>query len=342
VFAAINTVTSNKPLLTMEQASSNAKKRSYEAADEDDNPSEQEVAAMSRSERKRHREKKRRSDVNKGFDELMALLLEIDPEVRADAEERASKGQCKRSLGAHEDNVLSRVDLIATAIKVLKRVNWENEKHKKMLEDLVLKNGGSQASEAAGMARPGASLGGQTAPGGRADMSHFGATASLADRAALLQKSALGLGSTAAASGPSNSHQQAWEAAQLRAKANLLSGAGVGPSLRDYSTADIFALRAAAANRAASAASLPPHPSALDTSALLAARRQLLQTMMQQQHQQNSQMMHDSIFGSALQGDSVPSHLMGAEGLYSALGGGAMQSKKEEELRRLRAAGHQL
>ena len=34
---------------------------------------------MSRSERKRDREKKRRSDVNKGFDNLMNLLLEIDP-----------------------------------------------------------------------------------------------------------------------------------------------------------------------------------------------------------------------------------------------------------------------
>lgn len=58
---------------------------------EDDTP-------LSRSERKREREKKRRSDVNKGFDNLMRLLLEIDPEVRRDAEDRARKGHCKRTL----------------------------------------------------------------------------------------------------------------------------------------------------------------------------------------------------------------------------------------------------
>lgn len=87
----------------METSKLPAKKRNYEAVSSDDPPSEQEVAAMSRSERKRHREKKRRSDVNKGFDELLSLLLDIDPEVRADAEERASQGQCKKTLGSHED-----------------------------------------------------------------------------------------------------------------------------------------------------------------------------------------------------------------------------------------------
>lgn len=58
----------------------------------------EELAAMSRSERKRHREKKRRSDVNKGFDELMTLLLEIDPVVRAEAEDRARRGQWKGDM----------------------------------------------------------------------------------------------------------------------------------------------------------------------------------------------------------------------------------------------------
>ena len=48
--------------------------------------STEELSRMSRSERKRHREKKRRSDVNKGFDDLMSLLIEIDPDVRAEAE----------------------------------------------------------------------------------------------------------------------------------------------------------------------------------------------------------------------------------------------------------------
>ncbi|CAB9498994.1 expressed unknown protein [Seminavis robusta] len=304
---------------------------------DNDTPTEQEVAAMSRSERKRHREKKRRSDVNKGFDELMSLLLEIDPEVRADAEERTSKGQCKRALGAHEDNVLSRVDLIATACRVLKRVHTENEKHKKMIEELLLKNGGQGAAD---LPR---SAGGSAAGAGLADLSSLGggATSSLVDRAALLQKSALGLGAGAAAA-----------EAQLRAKANLFSNlpsAGVASSLREYSTADLLALRAAAANRAAAAQALPPPPATTDAAAMLAARRSLLQSMMQQQDS-HANMMHASIFGSCLGGQNEssssapapPHHLMGAEALYGALGGGAMQTKKEEELRRLRAAGHQI
>ena len=99
--------------------------------------SAEEIAKMSRSERKRHREKKRRSDVNKGFDELMTLLLEIDPSVRAEAEERARRGQWKGQLGAHEDNLLSRVDLISRAVEVLRRIHRENEERKLLIASLT-------------------------------------------------------------------------------------------------------------------------------------------------------------------------------------------------------------
>lgn len=108
-----------------------------EKQDEDtDGLSADDFAKMSRSERKRHREKKRRSDVNKGFDELMTLLLEIDPHVRAEAEERARRGQWKGNLGAHEDNLLSRVDLISRAVEVLRRVHRENEERKLIIANL--------------------------------------------------------------------------------------------------------------------------------------------------------------------------------------------------------------
>lgn len=95
------------------------------------------LATMSRSERKRYREKKRRSDVNKGFDDLMNLLIEIDPAVRAEAEERARRGQWKGSLGAQEDNLLSRVDLIGRTVKVLRRLHQENEQRKVIIGQLV-------------------------------------------------------------------------------------------------------------------------------------------------------------------------------------------------------------
>ena len=90
---------------------------------------------MSRSERKRHREKRRRNDVNKGFDDLMSLLLEIDPGVQAEAEERARRGQLK---SGHDDNpLLSRVDLISKTVEVLRRVNTENEERKVIIDELL-------------------------------------------------------------------------------------------------------------------------------------------------------------------------------------------------------------
>jgi hypothetical protein len=112
--------------------------------------SAEEIAKMSRSERKRHREKKRRSDVNKGFDELMTLLLEIDPSVRAEAEERARRGQWKGQLGAHEDNLLSRVDLISRTVEVLRRIHRENEERKLMIASLTRGRGDIGAGAGAG------------------------------------------------------------------------------------------------------------------------------------------------------------------------------------------------
>ena len=92
---------------------------------------------MSRSERKRHREKKRRNDVNKGFDELMNLLIEIDPETRTEAEDRTRKGQWKGPSGVQEESVLSRVDLISRTVEVLRRVHAENEERKQIISRLM-------------------------------------------------------------------------------------------------------------------------------------------------------------------------------------------------------------
>jgi hypothetical protein len=114
------------------------KKRSRDtAAADDDYVSPEDFSKMSRSERKRHREKKRRSDVNKGFDDMMNLLVEIDPKVRVEAEERARRGQWKGSIGAQEDNLLSRVDLITRTVDVIRRVHRENEERKVIIVELT-------------------------------------------------------------------------------------------------------------------------------------------------------------------------------------------------------------
>jgi len=106
------------------------------------------LSTLSRSERKRYREKKRRSDVNKGFDDLMNLLVQVDPDVRAEADERARRGQWKGGAGGGEgafgagagpeDNLLSRVDLIARTVSVLGRLNRENEQRKLLIDKLML------------------------------------------------------------------------------------------------------------------------------------------------------------------------------------------------------------
>lgn len=113
------------------------KKRDRDDDEEIEEISADNFAKMSRSERKRHREKKRRSDVNKGFDELMTLLLEIDPQVRLEAEERARRGQWKGTFGAHEENLLSRVDLISRTVEVLRRIHRENEERKQIIATLT-------------------------------------------------------------------------------------------------------------------------------------------------------------------------------------------------------------
>jgi hypothetical protein len=101
------------------------------------NMSPTKLASLSRSERKRYRERKRRSDVNKGFEDLMTLLVEIDPEVRLEAEERARRGQWKGVVSSQEENLLSRVDLISRTVIVLRRLHEENEQRKLIIGQLI-------------------------------------------------------------------------------------------------------------------------------------------------------------------------------------------------------------
>jgi hypothetical protein len=133
----------DSPSSSVDNVAPETKKRSRDIGDEEDYFSPEDLSKLSRSERKRHREKKRRSDVNKGFDDLMNLLVEIDPKVRIEAEERARRGQWKGSLGAQEDNLLSRVDLITRTVDVLRRVHRENEERKGIIMELT--RGGSGA-----------------------------------------------------------------------------------------------------------------------------------------------------------------------------------------------------
>jgi hypothetical protein len=108
-------------------------------ADLIENPTEEELGEMSRSERKRHREKKRRSEVNKGFDDLTKLLQEINPTVLSN----------RRPIKLDADPCLNRVDLIHATISVLEKVHKENERNKQIIIDQGMGAPRSTASSSA-------------------------------------------------------------------------------------------------------------------------------------------------------------------------------------------------
>jgi len=97
----------------MIQQSNVSPKRS---AEDIEDPSPSDFAQMSRQERKRHREKRRRGKVNAGFDDLKDLLVQIDPETND-----------------RED--INRVDLISRAVVVMKKLHDENGAVKKLLQE---------------------------------------------------------------------------------------------------------------------------------------------------------------------------------------------------------------
>jgi hypothetical protein len=105
---------------------------------------------MSRSERKKFREKKRRSDVNKGFDELMSLLVKVDPTIKAEMEEqeKCKKNYNKASHSSEGENLaLNRVDLISRTVTVIARMYRQNEDQKALIAELT--QGGEADSDAA-------------------------------------------------------------------------------------------------------------------------------------------------------------------------------------------------
>jgi hypothetical protein len=117
-----------------------------------DEPSSDEFARMTRSERKKYREKKRRSDVNKGFDELLTLLIRVDPDLKGEIEEqeKAKKHQSKSSHSVDGDNhVLNRVDLISRTTIALGRMHRQNQEQKALIAELSQGTGGDADTAAA-------------------------------------------------------------------------------------------------------------------------------------------------------------------------------------------------
>ena len=99
----------------------------------------EQLASMSRSERKKYREKKRREDVNKGCDELLAILTQVDETIR----EEIARRRRERKTSGDVDVVMSRADLIHSATGVIRRLHQENETRKELIKKLLPNQGGA-------------------------------------------------------------------------------------------------------------------------------------------------------------------------------------------------------
>lgn len=124
-------------MVSLMEEKSDSLKRSHSEDTEDSRNSKRLRAdpSVSTAEKKRLREKKRRDEINKGFDELMSLILEIDPRLRMEADNWA-KTSSSSILGGKEENLLTRGDLMAHTSKLLRRLYSENEENKRTIAGL--------------------------------------------------------------------------------------------------------------------------------------------------------------------------------------------------------------
>ena len=89
-----------------------------------------------KSERKRQRERQRRSDIASAFEELSSLLSQIDPE-ESDANANNKRRRRKPGEPAEADvdgSGMTRLDLISRTAEVLRKLQRENAELKQQLE----------------------------------------------------------------------------------------------------------------------------------------------------------------------------------------------------------------
>lgn len=107
---------------------------SVEGDDGQDETLGEEKETNKRSERKRQREKQRRIDLSKAFDDLAALMVAIEPEA-GDADADAKKKR-KKSGDGDEASGITRLERIERAMNILKRLHRENEELKATVANL--------------------------------------------------------------------------------------------------------------------------------------------------------------------------------------------------------------
>jgi hypothetical protein len=100
---------------------------------------EEERHATKRSERKRQREKQRRSDLSNAFDELSAFIVQVEPE--SGDQDPDVKKKRKKSDGGEDASGITRLELIGRAIRIMRRLHTENEERKRIISGIQEKGG---------------------------------------------------------------------------------------------------------------------------------------------------------------------------------------------------------
>ena len=95
-----------------------------------------------RSERKRKREKQRRSDLSNAFDELAAFIVQVEPGNAESGSDKKSKKR-KASEGGEDSSGITRLDLIGRALRIMKRLYRENEERKRLISTIDGRGGGA-------------------------------------------------------------------------------------------------------------------------------------------------------------------------------------------------------
>jgi Helix-loop-helix DNA-binding domain len=101
-----------------------------------------------KSERKRKRERQRRSDLTNALDELSVLVSQIDPEEQSDTvvqkKRRRKSGEAEAASGNNEldSTNMTRLDLVGRTTMVLRRLQRENAELKRRLEEQQSRSSG--------------------------------------------------------------------------------------------------------------------------------------------------------------------------------------------------------
>lgn len=101
---------------------------------------------LSRSERKRRREMKRRSDVNRGFEELMSLIVRMNPPELHEVTSKEENVNPDKSASVQVGN-LNRVDLMNKAVVIMDRLFQENKKMRRDIQELKMEIKKEQKNE---------------------------------------------------------------------------------------------------------------------------------------------------------------------------------------------------